>query len=581
MTDIKSMTMEELTHTLREMGQPAFRGGQVFTWLHRGVTSFEEMSDLPRALREQLAQTFHITAPTVARKQESRLDGTVKYLWELADGNCIETVLMQYHHGNTVCISSQVGCRMGCAFCASTIAGKVRDLTPSEMLDQVLFTQLDSGREISNIVLMGIGEPLDNMDTVLRFLTLVNHPKGLNIGMRHISLSTCGVIPGIRRLAELQLQLTLSVSLHAPDSETRSRIMPVNRAYDVEELFAACHDYFQKTGRRISFEYAMIDGVNDHDWQADLIARRIAGMPGHVNLIPLNDVVESPFKPSRRTAAFQKRLQSHGVTAAEPWRRYRRLLRSAAPQGHGGREEPAMRVWSVTDRGLVRSENQDACAVLTPDGYTVAVVCDGMGGTQGGRMASAIAVETFTRELSRSLRPGMSAGQLEQAAGYAVALSNDAVREYGLAHPGFERMGTTLVSAVVRDDLALVSNVGDSRAYHITREGIRQDHSVVEDMVEKGDLTRDEARHHPRRNLITRALGTEPGVAADTFPLKWQQGDFLLLCSDGLINTVSDQELLFEVIHSEPLDTCLDRLLALSRQRGAPDNVTAVLLMNI
>ena len=268
MTDIKSMTLEELTQTLREMGQPAFRGGQVFTWLHRGVTSFEEMSDLPRALREQLAQTFHITAPTVARKQESRLDGTVKYLWELADGNCIETVLMQYHHGNTVCISSQVGCRMGCAFCASTIAGKVRDLTPSEMLDQVLFTQLDSGREISNIVLMGIGEPLDNMDTVLRFLTLVNHPKGLNIGMRHISLSTCGVIPGIRRLAELQLQLTLSVSLHAPDSETRSRIMPVNRAYDVEELFAACHDYFQKTGRRISFEYAMIDGVNDHDWQA-------------------------------------------------------------------------------------------------------------------------------------------------------------------------------------------------------------------------------------------------------------------------------------------------------------------------
>ena len=315
MTDIKSMTLEELTQTLREMGQPAFRGGQVFTWLHRGVTSFEEMSDLPRALREQLAQTFHITAPTVARKQESRLDGTVKYLWELADGNCIETVLMQYHHGNTVCISSQVGCRMGCAFCASTIAGKVRDLTPSEMLDQVLFTQLDSGREISNIVLMGIGEPLDNMDTVLRFLTLVNHPKGLNIGMRHISLSTCGVIPGIRRLAELQLQLTLSVSLHAPDSETRSRIMPVNRAYDVEELFRACHDYFDKTGRRISFEYAMIDGVNDHDWQAELIAKKLKGMPGHVNLIPLNDVVESPYKPSRRIGAFQQKLESLGVTA--------------------------------------------------------------------------------------------------------------------------------------------------------------------------------------------------------------------------------------------------------------------------
>ena len=251
----------------------------------------------------------------VARKQESRLDGTIKYLWELSDGNCIETVLMQYHHGNTVCISSQVGCRMGCAFCASTIAGKVRDLRPSEMLDQVLFTQLDSGREISNIVLMGIGEPLDNMDNVLRFLELVNHPDGLHIGMRHISLSTCGVVPGIDALAEKQLQLTLSVSLHAPDSETRSRIMPVNHAYDVERLFDACHRYFEKTGRRISFEYAMIDGVNDNDWQADLIAKKLRGMPGHVNLIPLNDVVESPYKPSRRVAAFQKRLESHGITA--------------------------------------------------------------------------------------------------------------------------------------------------------------------------------------------------------------------------------------------------------------------------
>lgn len=315
MTDIKSMTQQELSLFFKELGEPAFRAKQAFTWLHRGAVSFEDMTNLSKPLREKLAAQCFITAPVVARKQESRLDGTIKYLWELSDGNCIETVLMQYHHGNTVCISSQVGCRMGCAFCASTIAGKVRDLRPSEMLDQVLFTQLDSGREISNIVLMGIGEPLDNMDNVLRFLELVNHPDGLHIGMRHISLSTCGVVPGIDALAEKQLQLTLSVSLHAPDSETRSRIMPVNRAYDVERLFDACHRYFEKTGRRISFEYAMIDGVNDNDWQSDLIAKKLRGMPGHVNLIPLNDVVESPYKPSRRVAAFQKRLESHGITA--------------------------------------------------------------------------------------------------------------------------------------------------------------------------------------------------------------------------------------------------------------------------
>ena len=315
MRDLKSMTLPEMTNALKAMGQPAFRGKQVFTWLHKGVTSFDEMTNLPKDLRDKLKSEFTLTVPKVARKQVSRQDGTIKYLWELADGNCIESVLMRYHHGNTVCISSQVGCRMGCAFCASTVAGKVRDLTPADMLDQVLFTQLDSGLEISNIVLMGIGEPMDNLDTVLRFLELVNHPDGMNIGMRHISLSTCGVIPGIHRLADLGLQLTLSVSLHAPDSETRSKIMPVNRAYDVEELFDACHDYFKKTGRRISFEYAMIDGINDQDWQADLIAAKLKGMPGHVNLIPLNDVVESPFKPSKRIAAFQKRLESHGITA--------------------------------------------------------------------------------------------------------------------------------------------------------------------------------------------------------------------------------------------------------------------------
>lgn len=313
--NLKSMTLPELTAVLKELGQPAFRAKQVYTWLHKGVRAYDEMTNLPKSLRDTLAREYPICVPKVVRRQESARDGTIKYLWELSDGNCVETVLMRYHYGNTVCISTEVGCRMGCAFCASTIAGKVRDLRPSEMLDQVMFTQLDSGRTVSNIVLMGIGEPLDNMANVLRFLELVNHPDGMNIGMRHISLSTCGVVPGIDALAEQQLQLTLSVSLHAPDSETRSRIMPVNRAYDVELLFDACHRYFEKTGRRISFEYAMIDGVNDNDWQADLIAKKLRGMPGHVNLIPLNDVVESPYKPSRRVAAFQKRLESHGITA--------------------------------------------------------------------------------------------------------------------------------------------------------------------------------------------------------------------------------------------------------------------------
>ncbi len=314
MVDLKSMTPEELTVWVKEQGEPAFRAKQIFKWIYRGVTSFSEMTDLSKSLREKLEQQAFLTAPKVARKQESKLDGTIKYLWELSDGNCIETVLMRYKHGNTVCISCQVGCRMGCAFCASTLAGKVRDLTPAEMIDQVLFTQLDSGAEISNIVLMGIGEPLDNFDTVMTFLKLVNHPDGLNIGMRHISLSTCGLVEQIDKLAQYGLQLTLSVSLHAPDDETRSKLMPVNRSVGVEKLMDTCRRYFQTTGRRISYEYAMIDGVNDSDAQAELLAQRLKGAPGHVNLIPLNDVEESPLKPSRRVAAFQKRLESHGLT---------------------------------------------------------------------------------------------------------------------------------------------------------------------------------------------------------------------------------------------------------------------------
>lgn len=314
MVDIKSMTLEELEIWLKEQGEPSFRAKQIFQWLHGGAESFQEMTNLSKPLRETLERLCLLSVPRVLRKQVSAQDGTIKYLWELSDGNSIETVLMRYHHGNTVCISSQVGCRMGCAFCASTLGGRVRDLTAAEMVDQVLFTQKDSGCEISNIVLMGIGEPLDNFDTVMRFLHLINHPLGMNIGMRHISLSTCGLIEQIDKLAQLGLQLTLSVSLHAPDDETRSQIMPVNRAVGVDTLICACERYFQKTGRRISYEYALIDGVNDTPTHADKLARLLKGSGAHVNLIALNHVEESPLKPSMRVGAFQKQLQRQGIS---------------------------------------------------------------------------------------------------------------------------------------------------------------------------------------------------------------------------------------------------------------------------
>ena len=315
--NLKSMTQSEIGAVLKELGQPGFRAKQIFTWLHSGVRSYDEMTNLPKALRSLLEQQYPICAPEVVRKQESQRDGTIKYLWQLSDGNCVETVLMRYHYGNTVCISTEVGCPMGCAFCASTLGGLVRRLEPFEMLDQVLFTQIESGLPISHIVLMGIGEPLDNFDNVMRFLELVNSPEGMNISMRHISLSTCGLVPKIDELAKRKLQLTLSVSLHAPNDNLRNTIMPVNKAYPTEELIAACRRYYEATNRRISFEYAMIDGVNDTEQDAKELLRRLKGLPAHFNLIPLNRVEESPFKPSSRNAVsrFQKCLEEGGVTA--------------------------------------------------------------------------------------------------------------------------------------------------------------------------------------------------------------------------------------------------------------------------
>lgn len=313
--DILSMLPQEIEGELAALGEPKYRAKQIFDWLSRGVRDFDEMTNLPKALKEKLKAEYTLYRPKVLSKQVSKLDGTIKYLWELYDGNAVETVVMSYKHGNTVCVSSQVGCRQGCAFCASTIGGLVRCLEPSEILDEVLFSQLDSGRPISNIVLMGIGEPLDNFDNVMRFLELVNHPDGMNIGMRHISLSTCGITERFDELAERNLQITLSVSLHAPDDETRSRLMPANRGRGVEQLMDSCRRYYQKTGRRISFEYAMIDGVNDTEKHAHLLAQRAKSVGAHINLIPLNHVEERQFRPSTagHMKAFIKILEDAGV----------------------------------------------------------------------------------------------------------------------------------------------------------------------------------------------------------------------------------------------------------------------------
>lgn len=313
--NLRALLPGEIAEELKAMGQPAYRAKQVFDWVSRGAESFDEMTNLPKQLRSALDGKYYLYAPKVERKQVSDEDGTVKYLWGLRDGNAVETVVMRYHYGNSICISTQVGCRQGCAFCASTIGGLVRNLDAGEMLEEVMFSEKESGLKIGHIVLMGIGEPLDNFDNVMKFLQLVNHPDGMNIGMRHISLSTCGLTEKFDKLAEYNLQLTLSVSLHAPDDETRSKIMPANRGRGVARLMDSCEAYFKKTGRRISFEYAMIDGVNDSDEQALLLAKHARRVSAHVNLIPLNHVDERSFEPTppERLKEFKKLLEREGV----------------------------------------------------------------------------------------------------------------------------------------------------------------------------------------------------------------------------------------------------------------------------
>ena len=314
--DIKSLTLGELENLIAELGDKRFRAGQIYQWLHQKlVEDFDEMTNISKDLREKLKASCRLVALRVERLQVSKLDGTSKFLFELHDGNMIESVLMKYHHGNSVCISSQVGCRMGCRFCASTLDGMVRNLTPSEMLDQIYRIQKISGERVDNVVVMGSGEPFDNYDNLLRFVELLNHEKGLNISARNLTVSTCGLVPKIYELAQHKLQLTLAVSLHAPNDELRKTMMPIANKYSVKEIMEACRDYIDKTGRRISFEYSLVKGVNDTKECAMQLIGLVRGMNCHINLIPVNPIKERDYKQSEHKSIqdFKNTLEKNKI----------------------------------------------------------------------------------------------------------------------------------------------------------------------------------------------------------------------------------------------------------------------------
>lgn len=317
LTDIKSMTLDELTEFVTENGFPKFRAKQIYDWLYKNVTDFDNMRNIPADLKAFLKSSSYISVANIEKKLVSRYDKTVKYLFSFNDGECVESVVMSYKHGYSICISTQVGCKMGCMFCATGKSGFSRSLAPSEMLGQIEAAQRDLNIRISNIVLMGMGEPLDNFDNVVKFLRLVSSDNGLNIGMRHITLSTCGIVPKIYELAKLHLGITLSVSLHAPNDEIRQRTMPIARKYSIEELLKACSDYFKTTGRRVTFEYSMISGVNDSDENARELAKRLEGTHSHVNLIPVNTVEGTGYLKSniKRQQAFINILAAKNIGA--------------------------------------------------------------------------------------------------------------------------------------------------------------------------------------------------------------------------------------------------------------------------
>ena len=317
MKNLKDYTLAELEDIIVNLGEAKFRAKQIFKWIYDGAESFEEMNNIPKSLREKLDKEYCVNILKIKEKFVSNIDETRRYLLQLDDGNFIESVLMKYHHGYTICVSSQVGCAMGCTFCASTRGGKVRNLTAGEIIGQVMTVQKDLGERISNIVMMGMGEPLDNFENVLRFLENVNNPLGLNIGHRHISLSTCGLVDKIMELADKELQITLSISLHATNDEKRSEIMPVNRKYNIKALIDGCNYYIKKTNRRISFEYTLISGVNDKPEDAKQLLKLISGMLCHVNLIPVNEVKETGYVSSNKKAVenFREILEKGGISA--------------------------------------------------------------------------------------------------------------------------------------------------------------------------------------------------------------------------------------------------------------------------
>ena len=587
--DIKSLTLEELKAELAKKGEKPFRAQQMYEWMHvKLARGFDEMTNLSKNLRAGCEEWYTYTSLTPVQVQESKIDGTKKFLFGLADGNVVESVWMKYQHGNSVCISSQVGCRMGCSFCASTLDGLERNLTPSEMLDQIYAITGLTGERVSNVVVMGTGEPMDNYDNLLRFLKLLTDENGLHISQRNVTVSTCGIVPRMRQLAEEHLQITLALSLHAATDEKRRRLMPIANRYSIKELMEACAYYFEQTGRRITFEYSLVGGINDRDEDARELIALARPLCCHVNLIPVNPIKERDYVQSDKDAIqrFKSKLEKNKITVTirrEMGRdidgacgqlRRRHMGNSASKE----EEKSVLKAFAITDIGKKRKLNQDfVFASEQPVGNlpNLFIVADGMGGHNAGDYASKYTVETVVEEAAASPEK-LPVKILRQA----IETANDKIRQKANEDQNLTGMGTTVVAASCQGNVLDVANVGDSRLYIIndTINQVTRDHSLVEEMVRLGGIDREEARNHPEKNIITRAIGACRTVDVDFFSVELTKADMILMCSDGLTNMLTDEEI-FEIIHSnEDIRSSASALVKAANDNGGKDNIAVILI---
>ena len=508
--DIKSMNLHELSLFVEGLGEKGFRAKQIYQWLHqKHVSSFDEMTNISKALIEILKERCVLTDLKMETVQVSGQDGTRKYLFALSDGNLIESVLMRYKHGNSVCISSQVGCRMGCRFCASTLDGLVRGLTPAEMIDQIYQIGKDIGERVSNVVVMGTGEPLDNFENLLRFIELLTDENGLHISQRNLTVSTCGIVPRIRELADKKLQITLALSLHASNQTKRMELMPVANKYDLHEVIDACGYYFEQTGRRVTFEYSLVAGVNDTNEDAAELAGLVGGMNCHINLIPVNPIKERTFRQPEHTAilAFKNKLEKNGINVTirrEMGRDIDGACASFASVMQKRRQtrdrwRNQMKTFSMTHIGRRRETNQDYMFTSETEVGNLPnlfLVADGMGGHAAGDYASRFTVERIVEYI----------GQAQQSEpvtllSEAIAYANRLLLSEAEADEKKAGMGTTIVAATLCGEKLYTANVGDSRLYVVNQSKIVQitrDHSLVEEMVRLGEMDKRRCKRASR-----------------------------------------------------------------------------------